>query len=153
MGNRNKVPRMLMSNRAKALALQLLAILCWSISPIITRFVKESFTVHFQNLIRNLASVVFLWPAVCFIVGKGLKDTFRRLPPLLPKIGLIVLFTYLFQVGFTVSLYLIYPGIMTLIYQSNVVFSVLLASSSSRTRGRPCDPRSFGPVWCSRWRG
>jgi len=92
------------------------------------RYVKDVFTVHFQNLFRNLASLLFLWPAVFLLLGRRrVRDVLRGLPRALPKIGLIGLFTFLFQLAFTTSLYLIYPAVMTLIYQSNVLFSVLFA--------------------------
>ena len=116
----------MVSNKTKALLLQLLAIVCWSVSPIIMRFIKDHFTVYFQILVRNLASLVLLWPAVLLFLGrKRTGEVLRHLPPLLPKLGLIALLSYLFQVAFTTSLYLIYPGVVTLIYQSGVLFSVL----------------------------
>ena len=60
----------MVSNKTKALLLQLLAIVCWSVSPIIMRFIKDHFTVYFQILVRNLASLVLLWPAVLLFLGR-----------------------------------------------------------------------------------
>jgi drug/metabolite transporter (DMT)-like permease len=114
------------SNRTRALLLQLLAILCWSVSPIFMRTIKDHFSVYFQILVRNVSSLMLLWPAVLMFLGRRrTAEVLRLLPPLLPKLGLIALLSYLFQVAFTTSLYLIYPGVVTLIYQSGVLFSVL----------------------------
>jgi drug/metabolite transporter (DMT)-like permease len=92
------------------------------------RSIKEHFTVYFQILVRNVSSLVLLWPAVFVFLGrKRAKEVLRQIPPLLPKLGLIALLSYLFQLAFTTSLYLIYPGVVTLIYQSGILFSVVFA--------------------------
>ncbi len=118
----------IMPAKTKALLLNLLAVLCWSIAPIMLRYVKEYFTVNFQNFFRYSVSLVILWSLFFITNGRERAGAMlRRLPPLLPKILLISLFKFIFQVFFIYSLYLIYPGVHALIYQIGIVFSVALA--------------------------
>ena len=59
---------------------------------------------------------------------KKLESELPRLLSLWPKILLIALANYGFQFTFTLSIYLLYPGLATLVNQSQVLFSVLLAA-------------------------
>ena len=117
-----------MPAKTRALLLNLLSIICWSIAPIMLRYVKEYFAVNFQNFFRYTVSLIILWLVFFITHGRERAGAMLRLiPPLFPKILLISLFKFIFQVFFIYSLYLIYPGVHAIIYQIGIVFSVFLA--------------------------
>jgi drug/metabolite transporter (DMT)-like permease len=118
-----------MPARTKALLMNLGAVLCWSLVPLSIRFVSSYYPALFQALFRYLAALIVMW---CFtVVALGLKRLRTEMPRLLslwPKLLLIALANYGFQLTFTLSLYLLYPGLVTLVSQSLVLFSVFLAA-------------------------
>lgn len=117
-----------MSTKATALAMYLGSILCWSISPILIRYIKDFYPVLLLIFLRYFVSLLVLWPFYFLSVDKdSRRRNFRLLPSLLPRLLLIALLNYIFQISFTSALYLIYPGFATLIYQSGIIFSVFLA--------------------------
>ena len=70
-----------MSEKTKALSLNVVAIFCWCISPLAIRYIKDSFPVNFQNFFRYFASLFIIWP--CFFLSHGREQgwkTFRLLP-------------------------------------------------------------------------
>jgi drug/metabolite transporter (DMT)-like permease len=98
------------------------------VSPILLRYVKDFFSVNFQNFIRYLVSLLILWSVFILSHRAGRRaEELRQIPRLMPKILLISLFKYAFQVSFTYSLYLILPGVVTLVYQAGIPFAVFLA--------------------------
>lgn len=105
------------------------AVLCWSFVSLAIRLVSGYYSALFQVLFRYLSSLIVLW---CFtVVTIGPRRLATETPLLLalwPKILLVALANYGFQLTFTVSLYLLYPGLVTLVNQSAVLFSVLLAA-------------------------
>lgn len=118
-----------MSDKTKALLLNMLAILCWAISPVAIRYVKEVFSVNVQNFFRYLVSLAIIWP-VFFLSNprSRTQNTFQTLPSILPKLLIMACIVYVFQLSFTYSFFLIYPGFGSLIYKTGIVFSVLLAA-------------------------
>jgi len=118
-----------MPARTKALLMNLGALLCWSFVPLVIRFLSSYYSALFQVLFRYLAALIVLW---CFTVAAlGLKRLGAEMPRLFslwPKLLLIAVANYGFQLTFTLSLYLLYPGLVTLVSQSLVLFSVFLAA-------------------------
>jgi drug/metabolite transporter (DMT)-like permease len=115
--------------KTKALLMNLGAVLCWSFVPPAVRFLSSYYPALFQALFRYLAALIVLWSFTVFTVGpKKLESELPRLLSLWPKILVIALANYGFQLTFTLSLYLLYPGLATLVNQSLVLFSVLLAA-------------------------
>lgn len=111
-----------------AIAANLAAVLCWSVAPSMVKAISTSFAVNFQNASRYLVSLVILWPAYLLGVDRARRRSdLAAILRLAPKIAAIALVQYGFQVGYTYSLTLIYPGLMTLVQQSSALFGVVLA--------------------------
>jgi len=105
------------------------AVLCWSFVPLGIRFVSSYYTALFQALFRYFFALIVLWCFTVLTIGaKKLKMEMPKLLSLWPKILLIALVNYGFQLTFTLSIYLLYPGLVTLIHQSLILFSVFLAA-------------------------
>jgi drug/metabolite transporter (DMT)-like permease len=118
-----------MPAKTKALLMNLGAVLCWSFVPLAVRFLSSYYPALFQALFRYIAALIVLWSFTVYTVGpKKLESELPQLLSLWPKILVIALANYGFQLTFTLSLYLLYPGLATLVNQSLVLFSVLLAA-------------------------
>ena len=118
-----------MSRKTSALLMNLGAVLCWAFGPLAVRFLSGYYSALFQSLFRYLSALIALWAlTVVFLGPKRLKQEMRSLLALWPKILLVALINYGFQLAFILSLYLLYPGLVTLVNQSLVLFSVLLAA-------------------------
>jgi drug/metabolite transporter (DMT)-like permease len=118
-----------MRAKTKALLMNFGAVLCWSFVPLAIRFVAGYYSALFQALFRYLAALIVLWSFTIVTIGpKRLQAESPRLLSLWPKILLIALANFGFQLTFTISLYLLYPGLVTLVQQSLVLFSVFLAA-------------------------
>lgn len=119
-----------MNPKTRALLMNLGAILCWSITPLAIRSIKESYSALFQTAARYLVSLAVLWAFT--LTGRnrrGVRAELAALLPLWPRLLAVALANYSFQVCFTYAFYLLYPGVGTLINQSSVLFSVLLAGA------------------------
>jgi drug/metabolite transporter (DMT)-like permease len=118
-----------MSAKTKALLMNLGAVLCWAFVPLAIRFVSSYYSALFQALFRYLCALIVLWCFTVVTVGPTrLRTEMPQMLSLWPKILLIALANYGFQLTFTVSLYLLYPGLVTLVNQSLILFSVFLAA-------------------------
>lgn len=117
----------LISAFRKAIILNLSAALVWAITPVLIHYVSAGFPVMFQTFARYLVSLLVLWP-LFFSATSGSERARirRRLPYLVPRMALIAVANFCFQASFTGSLYLVYPGLAMLVYQSTAVFGVLL---------------------------
>lgn len=111
----------------KAIFLNLAAAVVWAVTPVLIRYVSIGFPVMFQTFARYLVSLVILWP-LYFSATSGSERTRiqQRLPQLLPRMALIAIANFSFQASFTGSLYVMYPGLAMLIFQSAAVFGVML---------------------------
>jgi drug/metabolite transporter (DMT)-like permease len=118
-----------MSNKTRALLLNMLAILCWAVSPVAIRYVKDFFPVNVQNFFRYLVSLFIIWPVFFISTPRSrAQNTFQALPSILPKLLIMACIVYVFQLSFTYSFFLLYPGFGSLVYKTGVIFSVLLAA-------------------------
>lgn len=91
------------------------------------RSVKNLYPAVFQAFFRYFVSLLVFWPVLLFAGGsQSTRRAFRLLPSHLGRLLIIGGVNYLFQVSY--AFYLLYPGLGTLIYQSGVIFSVLLAA-------------------------
>jgi O-acetylserine/cysteine efflux transporter len=118
-----------MPTKTKALLMNLGAVLCWSFVPLAIRFFSSYYPALFQALFRYLFALIVLWGFTVITTGpQRLKMEMPHLLSLWPKILLIALVNYGFQLSFTLSIYLLYPGLVTLIHQSLILFSVFLAA-------------------------
>jgi O-acetylserine/cysteine efflux transporter len=119
-----------MRARTRALLLNLGAIVCWSIPPLAIRYLKDSYSALLQTASRYLVSLVVLW--AFNLAGRAratARADLRAITRLWPRLLLVALANYAFQVSFTYGFYLLYPGVGTLIHQSSVLFSVTLAAA------------------------
>ena len=117
-----------MERRTAALIRNLGAVVCWSVAPIMIRATRGHYSVLFQTFARYLASMAVLWPVLAVTRGyRGLKRDLRAALPLFPRILIIALVNYVFQVGYTVSYYTLEAGFAALVGQSGVLFSAVLA--------------------------
>jgi drug/metabolite transporter (DMT)-like permease len=120
-------PAPLPSRRA-AIAMNLVAVVCWAAVPTMVKAINRSFPINFQNAWRYLVSLAVLWPAYFLTADRTrIRADLSEVRRLAGKIALIALVQYAFQVSYTYSLTLIYPGLMTLVGQTTAIFGVLLA--------------------------
>jgi drug/metabolite transporter (DMT)-like permease len=94
------------------------------------RYLKDSYSALFQTASRYLVSLVVLW--AFNLAGRGRSGAPAELKAMIrlwPRLLLVALANYAFQVSFTYGFYLLYPGVGTLIHQSSVLFSVTLAAA------------------------
>ena len=124
--------------KSKALLLNLLVILCWSLVPVFIRYTRDFFSVSFQNFFRYAISLLFIWPF--FALSRRPPRTrgglaFRtglsgraHIPGLWYKLPIIAAANYTFQIGFTTGLFLVDPTLFVLIQKSGFIFSVILAA-------------------------
>jgi len=118
-----------MTDKTKALILNMSAIFCWALSPIAIRYIKDSFPVNTQNFFRYFASLLIIWPVFFISTSRSrVKVTCQTLPSILPKLFVMACIVYVFQQSFTYSFFLLYPGFGSLVYKTGVIFSVLLAA-------------------------
>ncbi|OHD73624.1 MAG: hypothetical protein A2177_12865 [Spirochaetes bacterium RBG_13_68_11] len=124
--NRPRAAR-LPSYRA-AIAMNLVAVVCWAATPTFVKAISRSFPVNFQNFWRYLVSLAVLWPAYLVTADRShIRADLAEIRRLAWKIVVIALVQYAFQFTYTYSLTLIYPGLMTLVGQTTAIFGVLLA--------------------------
>ena len=117
-----------MSRKTKALIMNLAAVVCWSIAPVLIHYVKDWYPVLFQNFFRYLTSLTILWTINLVKLDRRLlRKNVMLLRLLFPKFLLIVVVNYIFQTAFTWGLYLVLPGVGSLIEQTGIVFNVLMA--------------------------
>ncbi len=115
-----------MSAYRRAVLMNLGAAVVWAVTPVMIRYISAGFPVMFQTFVRYFASLLVLWPL--FFTGTSAaerREIREALPRLLPRMAFIALANYAFQASYTASLYLVYPGLAILIYQSAAVFGVL----------------------------
>jgi drug/metabolite transporter (DMT)-like permease len=127
-----------------AVAMNLVAALCWAATPVMVRFIGRSFPVNFQNAWRYLVSLVVLWPAFLLTADRSrIRADLAEVRRLAWKIAVIALVQYAFQTGYTYSLTLIYPGVMTLVQQSSAIFGVLFGVAFFADERRVVKDRMF----------
>lgn len=111
-----------------AIIANLVAVVCWAATPTFVKAISRSFPVNFQNTGRYLVSLLILWPAYLLSADRSrMRADLREVRRLAGRILVIALVQYAFQVSYTYSLTLIYPGLMTLVHQSSAIFGVVLA--------------------------
>jgi drug/metabolite transporter (DMT)-like permease len=111
-----------------AVMMNLVAVVCWAAVPTMVKVINRSFPINFQNAWRYFVSLAVLWPAYLLTADRSrIRADLAEVRRLAGKIALIALVQYAFQVSYTYSLTLIYPGLMTLVGQTTAIFGVLLA--------------------------
>jgi drug/metabolite transporter (DMT)-like permease len=121
--------------KTKALILNLLVIVCWSLVPVMIRYTRDFFPVSFQNFFRYFISLLVIWPLFALKrrparvrPGLFLRPGGPGIPGLALKLLIIAAANFCFQLGFTASLFLVDPTFVVLIQRSGLIFSVILAA-------------------------
>ena len=111
-----------------AIVMNLVAVVCWAAVPTMVKAINRSFPVNLLNAWRFLVSLAVLWPAYFLTADRSrIRADLAEARRLAGKIALIALVQYAYQVSYTYSLTLIYPGLMTLVSQTTAIFGVVLA--------------------------
>jgi drug/metabolite transporter (DMT)-like permease len=126
-----------MLTKGRALVLNLLVVVCWSLVPVMIRATRDFFPVSFQNFFRYFVSLLVIWPVFALSrpgsaspPGRGFKagPGGAPIPGLFVKLLIIAAAGFAFQVGFTTSLFLVDPAFVVLLQRSGLFFSVIMAA-------------------------
>ena len=102
--------------------------LCWAVSPLLIRYVRDWFSVSFQNFYRFGVSILILWIFTLASLGPaGVIDAVRPVRRPFPKFLVIALCNFAHQFFLIRGVYLLFPGLVTIVEESTIVFAVLLA--------------------------
>ncbi|MEJ2058488.1 MAG: DMT family transporter [Desulfofustis sp.] len=103
-------------------------LLFWAFTPISIAWIKDDFSLIFQVWLRYLSAALMLWPILLTkkSFSKDFQSFTRKRFYFLLRISVIALCTLMFQILYTWCFFLISPGFGILLYQSQVIFSVLL---------------------------
>ena len=114
--------------KSVAMIYSLGSMLCWSISPILIRYVKDYFSVSFQNFFRFAVSILVMWSFTLITIGR--RDTaaaIRGIQNPIPKLACIALCNFAHQLFLIKGVYLLLPGLVTIVEESTIIFAVALA--------------------------
>ena len=115
-------------NKFSAMLFSVGSVLCWSISPVLIRYIKDLYSVSFQNFFRFSISIVIIW--IFTLVSIGWKKTFlsiRDIQNPVPKLMLIAFLNFLHQFFFVKGIYMLLPGLASILQESSIIFSAVLA--------------------------
>lgn len=111
-----------------SILLAIFAAICWSVSPVLSRFIRDYYTVFFQNFFRFSISLVVLWIFTLSRLGRrGIKEGLSNTPRLPLKLSALAVFVFLHQMFYLAGIYRVYPALASLLSESNAVFTILLA--------------------------
>ena len=103
-------------------------LLFWALTPISIAWIKHDFSLIFQIWLRYVISTTALW--LFLLAGKSLRDNLyvfmKTRGYFLKRLSVTAFCTIMFQLLFTWCFFLIPPGFGILLYQSQVIFSVIL---------------------------
>ena len=103
-------------------------LLFWALTSISIAWIKDDFSLIFQVWVRYVCSALLL---IGFLLTQksfkeDLKSFLEQRTYFIPRISVTALCTIMFQLMYTWCFFLIPPGFGTLLYQSQVIFSVFL---------------------------
>ncbi len=105
-----------------------LMIIFWAFTPVAISYVSNTFSLLFQIWIRYISAALFFWMLI--IINPSLNSQLKKVieSPVfyLRRLTLTAAFTICFQLLFTLCFSLIAPAFGVLLYQSQVLFSLLL---------------------------
>lgn len=103
-------------------------VLFWALTPISIAWIKDDFSLIFQVWLRYLCSTAFLW--LLLMTKDSLSEdleSFRKEKAYFAiRLSVTAFCTIMFQLLYTWCFFLIPPGFGILLYQSQVIFSVIL---------------------------
>lgn len=116
------------TTRAGTLTAMAAMLLFWALTPISIAWIKNDFSLFFQVWLRYACSSAFLW--LLLFLGSSLAGDlqifYRERFYFLPRLSITAVCTISFQLLYTWCFILIPPGFGVLLYQSQVIFSVIL---------------------------
>ncbi len=118
-----------MSKPRSAILLPVTAMLLfWALTPISIAYIKNDFSLIFQIWLRYIVSTSALW--LFLLAGKSLRYNFtifmKSRMYFFKVLSVVAFCTIMFQLLYTWCFFLIPPGFGILLYQSQVIFSVLM---------------------------
>lgn len=110
-------------------------LLFWALTPISIAWIKADFSLIFQVWIRYVSSAAALWLFLVSgkLLSKDLEIFIKNGRYFLGRLSVTAFCTILFQLLYTWCFFLIPPGFGILLYQSQVIFSVVLGILFFRT--------------------
>ncbi len=103
-------------------------LLFWALTPISIAYIKDDFSLIFQIWLRYVVSTTALW--LFLLSGKSLRHNLAIFIKtkwyFLRVLSVTAFCTLMFQLLYTWCFFLIPPGFGILLYQSQVIFSVLM---------------------------
>ena len=103
-------------------------LLFWALTPISIAWIKDDFSLLFQVWLRYVSSTAALW--VFLLADKSLPENLEKFIEnggyFLRRLSVTACCTIMFQLLYTWCFFLIPPGFGILLYQSQVIFSVVL---------------------------
>ncbi|MBN2050197.1 MAG: DMT family transporter [Spirochaetales bacterium] len=111
-----------------SISMALLSSICWSVAPVLSRFVRDYYSVSFQNFFRFGVSLCILWIFTLARLGRsGVHGAFSSVSrPVLKLTGLSVCI-FIHQMLYLAGIYRLYPALASLLSEGNVVYTILMA--------------------------
>ena len=114
--------------KSTAMLFNIGAMLCWSISPLLIRYVKDYYTVSFQNFYRFLVSILIVWIFTLVTVGRHrIIESIKKVEYLVPKLLAVAVCVFAHQFFVIKGVYTLMPGLVTIVEESIIIFSACLA--------------------------
>jgi len=106
----------------------ILAAVCWSLSPVLSRMIREYYSVLFQNLFRFGVSLIILWIFTLARLGaRGVRAGLSNVPYLSLKLAGLAVFVFIHQVFYIGAVYRIFPAMAALLSETNVVYTIFFS--------------------------
>ncbi|MDC7125552.1 MAG: DMT family transporter [Spirochaetales bacterium] len=104
------------------------SMLCWSVSPVLVRYIKDYFSVSFQNFFRFAVAIVIMWSFTLLTIGgRTAWNSLKSISYSLPKLFLVAVCNFCHQIFLIKGVYLLMPGLVTIVEESTIIFSTTLA--------------------------
>jgi O-acetylserine/cysteine efflux transporter len=88
----------------------------------------EWFSVSFQIFYRSCIAILILWVFTLSAYGlRGVRTSFKSIKGLVPKLFVLALCNFAHQFFIVKGVYLILPGLVTIVEESTLFFAVMLA--------------------------
>jgi len=100
----------------------------WAVGPVLSRSVRDYFSVSFQNLARFTVSLLVLWGFTLLRIGvRETGSWFKKIPRLVLKSTVPAVGLFMFQFLYIAGIYRLYTTVAALAGNSSVLISVFLA--------------------------
>ncbi|MBI9108610.1 MAG: DMT family transporter [Spirochaetales bacterium] len=115
-------------DKKKAFLFNFCSMLCWAVSPLLIRQVRDWFSVSFQNFYRFGVAILILWIFTLSIYGRRrVVESVKKIKWAMPKLLVIAFCNFAHQFFLIKGVYLIFPGLAMIVEESTIMFAVVLA--------------------------